>query len=195
MLESPVDQARSEAAARLRRALAGPMAAGLVNGSENPVWRDHMSVEIGKPAPDFTLPKAGGGTVTLSALRGRKVIVYFYPKADTSGCTKEACGFNDALPEFEGVDAAIIGISKDPVPALNKFAAKYGLTFTLASAKDDDTVERYGAWVEKSMYGRKYMGIDRSTVLVDEQGIVRGLWRGVRVPGHVEAVLAAAQKA
>lgn len=152
-----------------------------------------MSVEIGKPAPDFTLPKAGGGTVTLSALRGKKVIVYFYPKADTSGCTKEACGFNDALPEFEGVDAEIIGISKDPVPALNKFAAKYSLTFTLASAKDDDTVERYGAWVEKSMYGRKYMGIDRSTVLVDEQGIVRGLWRGVRVPGHVEAVLAAAQ--
>ncbi|WP_225771288.1 peroxiredoxin [Inquilinus sp. Marseille-Q2685] len=153
-----------------------------------------MTVEIGKPAPDFTLPKAGGGTVSLSALRGRKVIVYFYPKADTSGCTKEACGFNDALPEFEGVDATVIGISKDPVPALNKFAAKYGLTFTLASAKDDDTVERYGAWVEKSMYGRKYMGIDRSTVLVDEQGIVRGLWRGVRVPGHVEAVLAAAQK-
>jgi peroxiredoxin Q/BCP len=152
-----------------------------------------MSVEIGKPAPDFTLPKAGGGTVTLSALRGKKVIVYFYPKADTSGCTKEACGFNDALPDFEGIDAEIIGISKDPVPALNKFAAKYGLTFTLASAKDDDTVERYGAWVEKSMYGRKYMGIDRSTVLVDEQGIVRGLWRGVRVPGHVEAVLAAAQ--
>lgn len=152
-----------------------------------------MSVEIGKPAPDFTLPKAGGGTVTLSALRGRKVIVYFYPKADTSGCTKEACGFNDALPDFEGVDAEIIGISKDPVPALNKFAAKYSLTFTLASAKDDDTVERYGAWVEKSMYGRKYMGIDRSTVLVDEQGVVRGLWRGVRVPGHVEAVLAAAQ--
>ena len=152
-----------------------------------------MTVEIGKPAPDFTLPKAGGGTVTLSALRGRKVIVYFYPKADTSGCTKEACGFNDALPEFEGVDAEIIGISKDPVPALNKFAAKYGLTFTLASAKDDDTVERYGAWVEKSMYGRKYMGIDRSTVLVDEQGIVRGLWRGVRVPGHVEAVLVAAK--
>jgi len=152
-----------------------------------------MTVEIGKPAPDFTLPKAGGGTVTLSALRGRKVIVYFYPKADTSGCTKEACGFNDALPEFQGIDAEVIGISKDPVPALNKFAAKYGLTFTLASAKDDDTVERYGAWVEKSMYGRKYMGIDRSTVLVDEQGIVRGLWRGVRVAGHVEAVLAAAQ--
>jgi peroxiredoxin Q/BCP len=152
-----------------------------------------MTVEIGKPAPDFTLPKAGGGTVSLSALRGRKVIVYFYPKADTSGCTKEACGFNDALPEFSGVDAEIVGISKDPVPALNKFAAKYSLTFTLASAKDDDTVERYGAWVEKSMYGRKYMGIDRSTVLVDETGVVRGLWRGVRVPGHVEAVLAAAK--
>jgi peroxiredoxin Q/BCP len=152
-----------------------------------------MTVEIGKSAPDFTLPKAGGGTVSLAALKGRKVIVYFYPKADTSGCTKEACGFNDTLPEFEGVDATIIGISKDPIPALNKFAAKYGLTFTLASAKDDDTVERYGAWVEKSMYGRKYMGIDRSTVLVDEQGVVRGLWRGVKVPGHVEAVLKALQ--
>jgi peroxiredoxin Q/BCP len=152
-----------------------------------------MTVEIGKSAPDFTLPKAGGGTVSLAALKGRKVIVYFYPKADTSGCTKEACGFNDTLPEFEGVDATIIGISKDPIPALNKFAAKYGLTFTLASAKDDDTVERYGAWVEKSMYGRKYMGIDRSTVLVDEQGVVRGLWRGVKVPGHVEAVLKAVQ--
>lgn len=153
-----------------------------------------MTVEIGKSAPDFTLPKAGGGTVSLAALKGRKVIVYFYPKADTSGCTKEACGFNDTLPEFEGVDATIIGISKDPIPALNKFAAKYGLTFTLASAKDDDTVERYGAWVEKSMYGRKYMGIDRSTVLVDEQGVVRGLWRGVKVPGHVEAVLKALQE-
>lgn len=150
-----------------------------------------MTVEIGKPAPDFTLPKAGGGTVSLSALKGRKVIVYFYPKADTSGCTKEACGFNEALPDFAGVDAAIIGISKDPVPALDKFAAKYGLSFTLASARDDDTVERYGAWVEKSMYGRKYMGIDRSTVLVDETGIVRGAWRNVKVPGHVEAVLAA----
>jgi thioredoxin-dependent peroxiredoxin len=148
---------------------------------------------VGDRAPDFTMPRDGGGTIKLSDLKGKAVVLYFYPKDDTTGCTKEACGFNDALPEFEGVDAAIIGISKDPVPALNKFAAKYGLTFTLASAKDDDTVERYGAWVEKSMYGRKYMGIDRSTVLVDEQGIVRGLWRGVRVPGHVEAVLAAAK--
>ena len=150
-----------------------------------------MSVEIGKPAPDFTLPKAGGGTVTLSALRGRKVIVYFYPKADTSGCTKEACGFNDALPEFEGVDAEIIGISKDPVPALNKFAAKYGLTFTLASAKDDDTVERYGAWVEKSMYGRKYMGIERSAFLVDEKGKLAEVWYKISPKATPENLLAA----
>jgi peroxiredoxin Q/BCP len=152
-----------------------------------------MSAEIGTPAPAFTLPKAGGGTVSLSALAGRKVIVYFYPKADTSGCTKEACGFNDLLPDFGAIDAAVIGISKDPVGALDKFAAKYGLGFTLASDADSDTVERYGAWIEKSMYGRKYMGIDRSTFLIDGGGIVRGAWRGVKVPGHAESVLKAAK--
>jgi peroxiredoxin Q/BCP len=152
-----------------------------------------MTVEIGKPAPDFTLPVAGGGQVRLSALKGRKVIVYFYPKADTPGCTKESCGFNDALPDFSGTGAEVIGISKDPVGKLEKFRDKYGLKFKLASDAASDVTERFGSWVEKSMYGRKYMGIDRSTFLIDEAGVVRGAWRSVKVPGHVEAVLAAAK--
>jgi len=152
-----------------------------------------MTVEVGQPAPDFTLPAAGGGEVTLSALKGKKVIVYFYPKADTPGCTKESCGFNDHLPDFQGVDAEIVGISKDPVAKLDKFAGKYGLRFTLASDAESDVTERYGSWVEKSMYGKKYMGIDRSTFLIGEDGTVQGVWRKVKVPGHVEAVLAAAK--
>jgi len=149
------------------------------------------SVEVGAPAPDFTLPTDGGGTVTLSALRGRNVIVYFYPKDDTSGCTKEACGFGEALPDFTGADAVIIGISKDSVASHDRFKAKYALPFTLASDQDSDVTERFGAWVEKSMYGRKYMGIDRSTFLIDKDGVVRAVWRKVKVPGHVEAVLKA----
>ena len=154
-----------------------------------------MSVEVGQPAPDFTLPKAGGGEVSLSAFKGKTVIVYFYPKADTSGCTKEACGFNEALPDFAGVDAEIVGISKDPVKKLDKFAEKYGLTFTLASDEGSDITERYGSWVEKSMYGKSYMGIDRSTFLIDPAGVLRGVWRKVKVPGHVEAVLKVAKGA
>ncbi len=152
-----------------------------------------MTVDAGQPAPDFSLPTAGGGTVSLADLRGRKVIVYFYPKADTPGCTKESCGFNDAMPDFSAADAAIIGISKDPVAKLEKFRDKYGLGFTLASDADGDTVERYGAWVEKSMYGKSYMGIDRSTFLIDEAGTLQQVWRKVKVPGHVAAVLAAAR--
>ncbi|MEO3433774.1 thioredoxin-dependent thiol peroxidase [Inquilinus sp. CAU 1745] len=152
-----------------------------------------MTVEVGRKAPDFTLPTAGGGEVTLSKLRGRKVIVYFYPKADTPGCTKESCGFNDALPDFTGSGAEIIGISKDPVKKLDKFADKYGLKFTLASDEPGAVVEAFGSWVEKSMYGRKYMGIDRSTFLIDENGTVQAAWRKVKVPGHVEEVLKAAR--
>lgn len=152
-----------------------------------------MTVEPGQAAPDFALPTAGGGTVSLAALKGQKVVVYFYPKADTPGCTKESCGFNDNLPDFSSLQATIIGISKDPVAKLDKFRGKYGLGFTLASDADGDTVERYGSWVEKSMYGKKYMGIDRSTFLIDETGTVARVWRGVKVPGHVEEVLAAAR--
>jgi peroxiredoxin Q/BCP len=180
-----------------RSRLAGAAAAPSFSG--NPQHQDEeariMSVEVGQPAPDFTLPKAGGGEVSLSALRGRPVIVYFYPKADTSGCTKEACGFNEALPDFSGAEAEIVGISKDPVKKLDKFAEKYGLGFTLASDEGGDTVERYGSWVEKSMYGKTYMGIDRSTFLIGADGTVKGVWRKVKVPGHVQAVLEAARSA
>ena len=152
-----------------------------------------MSTTLGKPAPDFTLPTDGEGAVTLSKLKGKKVIVYFYPKDDTPGCTKEACGFRDALPDFAAVDAEIIGISKDSVKKHDKFKAKHELPFTLAADEDGKVCEAYGSWVEKSMYGKTYMGIDRSTFLIDEEGVLRAEWRKVKVPGHVEAVLKAAQ--
>jgi len=148
-----------------------------------------MSIEIGDKAPDFTLPTDGNGKVTLSKLRGQKVVLYFYPKDDTSGCTAEACGFRDTFPKFGKVAAAIIGISKDSVASHDKFKKKYELPFTLASDTDGKVCESYGVWVEKSMYGRKYMGIERATYLIDEKGVVRGIWRKVKVPGHVEAVL------
>lgn len=150
-----------------------------------------MTLEIGQPAPDFTLPTDGNGSVTLSALRGRTVIVYFYPKDSTSGCTKEACGFRDALPDFSAADAVVIGISKDSVASHDKFKAAQNLPFTLASDPEGTVVEAYDSWVEKSMYGRKYMGIDRATFLIDREGVIRGIWHKVKVPGHVEAVLKA----
>ncbi len=150
-------------------------------------------VELGKKAPAFSLPTDGGGSISLKNLKDRKVVLYFYPKDDTPGCTKEACGFRDALPDFSKLDAVIIGVSKDPVARHDRFKAKYDLPFTLASDEDGKVCEAYGTWVEKSMYGRKYMGIDRATFLIDEQGVVRGAWRKVRVKGHVEEVLEAAQ--
>jgi thioredoxin-dependent peroxiredoxin len=152
-----------------------------------------MSIEIGDKAPDFSLPTDGGGKVTLSKLRGRKVVLYFYPKDDTSGCTAEACGFRDSFPKFGKLDATVIGISRDSVASHDKFKQKHDLPFTLASDEKGEVTESYGVWVQKSMYGRKYMGIERATFLVDEKGVVRGLWRKVKVPGHVEAVLAAAK--
>lgn len=152
-----------------------------------------MTIAIGQPAPDFTLPTDGNGSVTLSALKGRNVVVYFYPKDDTSGCTTQACGFGEQLPHFEKLDATIIGISKDSVASHDKFKAKYKLPFILASDADSDVTERYGAWQEKNMYGKKYMGIERSTFLIDKDGILRAEWRKVKVPGHVDAVLKAVQ--
>lgn len=150
-----------------------------------------MTVEAGTPAPDFTMPTDGGGSVTLSALRGKPVVLYFYPKDDTSGCTAQACGFRDQLPDFQGVEATVIGVSKDSVASHDKFKAKYGLPFTLASDKEAGVAEAYGVWVEKSMYGRKYMGLERSTFLIDKDGVVRKVWRKVKVPGHVKEVLEA----
>ena len=149
------------------------------------------SVEVGTPAPDFTMPTDGGGSVTLSSLKGKPVVLYFYPKDDTSGCTSEACGFRDQFPDFTGVDAVVIGVSKDSVASHDKFKAKYELPFTLASDKETGVAEAYGVWVEKSMYGRKYMGLERATFLIDKDGIVRNVWRKVKVTGHVDAVLKA----
>jgi len=153
-----------------------------------------MTVEAGTPAPDFTMPTDGGGSVTLSALKGKPVVLYFYPKDDTSGCTAQACGFRDQLPDFTGVDAVVIGVSKDPVASHDKFKKKYELPFTLASDKEAGVAEQYGVWVEKSMYGRKYMGMERATFLIDKDGVVRKVWRKVKVPGHVADVLKAVKE-
>lgn len=150
-----------------------------------------MTVNPGDTAPDFTMPTDGGGTVTLSGLSGRKVVLYFYPKDDTPGCTKEASGFRDTMPDFSALEAEIIGISKDTVASHDRFKAKHGLNFRLACDADGRVCEDYGVWVEKSMYGRKYMGIERATFLIDGAGVVRRVWRKVTVPGHVEEVLQA----
>ena len=152
-----------------------------------------MSIEAGDKAPDFTLPTDGGGKVALAKLRGQKVVLYFYPKDDTSGCTAEACGFRDSFPKFGKIEATVIGISRDSVASHDKFKKKYELPFTLASDEKGEVTERYGVWVEKSMYGRKYMGIERATFLIDKGGVVRGVWHKVKVPGHVAEVLKAAQ--
>ncbi|WP_193179375.1 thioredoxin-dependent thiol peroxidase [Nisaea sediminum] len=149
--------------------------------------------DVGDKAPDFNMATDGGGTVSLADLKGKKVVLYFYPKDDTPGCTKEACAFRDAMPDFSGVDAEIIGVSKDSAAKHDKFKAKYDLPFTLASDEDSDVCERYGVWVEKNMYGKKYMGIERATFLIDGDGKVRHVWRKVKVPGHADEVLAAAK--
>jgi thioredoxin-dependent peroxiredoxin len=150
-----------------------------------------MSVEADDKAPDFTLPADGGGTVSLKALRGEPVVLYFYPKDDTSGCTAEACAFRDAIPDFSKVKAEIVGVSRDSVASHDKFKKKFKLPFPLASDEDGKVCQAYGVWMEKSMYGKKYMGIERSTFLIDAKGVIRQAWRKVKVPGHAEAVLEA----
>jgi peroxiredoxin Q/BCP len=147
--------------------------------------------EIGAPAPDFTLPRDGGGEITLSALKPKAVVLYFYPKDDTSGCTKEAIAFTELAEAFEAAGAMVIGVSKDSIAKHDKFVAKHGLGVALVSDEDGDLCERYDVWKEKSMYGKKYMGIERSTFLIDGQGVLRQEWRKVKVPGHAEAVLEA----
>jgi peroxiredoxin Q/BCP len=152
-----------------------------------------MPLEAGQQAPDFDLPADGGGRVRLADFEGRPLVLYFYPKDDTPGCTKEAQGFAAAVREFAAAGVALVGVSKDSVASHDQFKAKYGLPFALASDESGGMVEAYGSWVEKSMYGRSYMGIDRSTFLIDGAGTVRRVWRKVNVPGHVEEVLAAAK--
>ncbi|HWL83056.1 MAG TPA: thioredoxin-dependent thiol peroxidase [Roseomonas sp.] len=153
-----------------------------------------MSVEEGAAAPDFTLPASGGRTVSLAAMKGKPLVLYFYPKADTSGCTKEACDFQEALPALQQAGLDVIGISPDPMGPIEKFAAKYNLTFPLASDAEKQAAGAYGTWVQKSMYGRTYMGMERSTFLIDREGKVARVWRKVKVPGHAKAVMDAARQ-
>ncbi len=147
----------------------------------------------GDMAPDFSLPRNGGGTISLSDFAGKPVVLYFYPKDDTSGCTTEAIDFSGLAGEFEKIGATVIGVSPDSVKSHDKFAAKHNLSVVLAADEEHKALEAYGVWKEKSMYGKTYMGVERSTFLIDKTGKVAEVWRKVKVPGHAEAVLKAAQ--
>ena len=146
-------------------------------------------IEEGKKAPAFTLPGSGGERIRLSDFKGKTVVLYFYPKDDTSGCTKQAIAFTESIDEFAGRDAAIIGVSPDSAESHDKFIAKHDLRVQLAADEDKKICEKYGVWVEKSMYGRKYMGVERTTFLINGAGKVVKVWRKVKVPGHAKAVL------
>ncbi len=150
-------------------------------------------LEEGDKAPNFTLPTDGNGTIQLSQFKGNPVVIYFYPKDDTSGCTKEAISFTELYNDFIKIKVPIIGISPDSVTKHDKFKSKYDLKITLAADDEKKVVEAYGVWVEKSMYGRKYMGVERSTFLIDALGKIARIWRKVKVPGHADQVLKAVQ--
>lgn len=152
-----------------------------------------MTIETGSPAPDFTITTDTGDILTLTGFHGQKLVLYFYPKAGTQGCTLEAHDFNRLKANFDAADTRVIGISPDADKALAKFRAKEGLTFALAGDEAHELLEAYGVWAEKSMYGRKYMGVERATVLIDRDGRIARIWRKVKVAGHAEEVLAAAQ--
>ncbi len=146
--------------------------------------------EAGMTAPQFVLPASGGEDFSLSSLKGNKVVLFFYPKDDTPGCTVEAIDFTSSKKEFDSLGVILAGMSPDPVKKHDKFISKHELDVTLVSDEDKTTLEAYGVWVEKSMYGRKYMGVERSTFLIDEDGNIARAWRKVKVPGHVNEVLA-----
>jgi len=152
-----------------------------------------MSLTIGDQAPAFTLPGTGGKEISLEGLKGRKAVIYFYPKDDTSGCTKEAQEFSALKPDFIAAGTEIVGVSADGVKSHERFKEKYSLDLTLASDEEKAMLEAYGVWVEKSMYGRKYMGIERTTVLIGTDGRVARIWSKVKVPGHAKEVLDAAR--
>ena len=149
--------------------------------------------QAGDQAPDFNMPASGGRNASLQSLRGKPFVLYFYPRADTPGCTREACEFQEALPQLGRIGIQVIGVSKDKMKPIEKFAEKFSLTFPLASDAETHVAEDYGVWVEKSRYGRKYMGIERATFLVDGGGKVARVWRKVQVDGHAAEVMAAAQ--
>lgn len=150
-----------------------------------------MTLDIGDIAPDFTIPDQDGNPVTLSALRGHPVVLYFYPKADTPGCTTQACGVRDHRADYATLDAVVLGVSPDPVKPIAKFADKFDLGFTLLSDENHSVAEAYGVWVEKSMYGRTYMGNERTTFVIDPEGRISHIFRKVKPAEHDEVVLAA----
>ena len=152
-----------------------------------------MVPAIGAKAPAFTLPRDGGDTVSLADFKGRKLVLYFYPKADTPGCTQEALAFNGLKRAFTKADTEIVGVSADPVKAQDKFRDKHDLAIALASDESKKMLTAYGAWGEKSMYGRKFMGVHRTTFLIGADGRIAQVWENVKVPGHAEAVLEAAK--
>jgi peroxiredoxin Q/BCP len=152
-----------------------------------------MDLKTGDRAPNFRLATDGGGDITLSGLKGRPFVLYFYPKDDTAGCTKEAIGFSENRKKFEALGVSIIGVSKDSVASHDRFKAKHKLKVVLASDPETHVAQAYGVWVEKSMYGRKYMGMERTTFLVDGRGVIHDIWRKVKIPEHVQTVLAAAK--
>jgi len=145
--------------------------------------------EVGENAPDFTAPSTAGGNKSLKDYSEKKLVLFFYPRDNTSGCTKEAVGFTEMLSEFEAAGATVVGVSKDSMKSHEKFVEKQGLYVELLSDEDTSLCEDFGVWKEKSMYGKTYMGIERSTFLIDESGTITHVWRKVKVPGHVEAVL------
>ncbi|HWF74816.1 MAG TPA: thioredoxin-dependent thiol peroxidase [Solirubrobacteraceae bacterium] len=148
-------------------------------------------IDPGDQAPDFTLPDQNGEPVTLSELRGQPVVLYFYPKADTPGCTTQACGVRDHAPEYEFAGAVVLGVSPDPVKPIAKFADKFGLGFPLLSDEEHKVAEDYGVWVQKSMYGRTYMGMERTTFVIGPDGVVTHVFRRVKPAEHDELVLGA----
>lgn len=152
------------------------------------------TLDVGKPAPAFSLPTDGNGNISLSDLKGNMVVLYFYPKDDTPGCTKEAIAFTDLKKEFDAYNVKIIGVSKDTPAKHDKFKAKHDLDVVLASDEDGSMIESYGVWVEKNMYGRKYMGIERATYLIGPSGKILKIWRKVRVKEHAESVLEAVKE-
>ncbi|HUO90206.1 MAG TPA: peroxiredoxin [Rhizomicrobium sp.] len=152
-----------------------------------------MELKPGDKAPKFRLASDGDNEVTSAGLKGHPFVLYFYPKDDTSGCTKEAIAFSESRKKFDALGVTVIGVSKDSVASHDKFKAKHKLKITLASDPETRTAADYGVWVEKSLYGRRYMGMERATFLVDAKGLIHNVWRKVKVPGHVEAVLAAAK--
>lgn len=153
-----------------------------------------MGPQAGERIPEFVLPTDGSGSLGAQDLKGKRVVLYFYPKDDTPGCTKEACAFRDQMPEFAAAGVTLIGVSPDSATKHDKFKAKHGLNFPLIADRDANLARAFGVWVEKSMYGRRYMGVERSTFLIDEAGTIVRVWRKVKVDGHVKEVLDAVQR-